>query len=237
MLGFSDAITASAISPDEKLIACASQDCVIKIYNAETSSEICTLVGHSNLITCLRFSPDCSQLASSSWDESIIIWDVKSEFVVSILTGHERKVNSIGTMAFKFSFFFILFFFFMINLIIEYNRDGSFLASASWDTTIKIWDCSNDFRCKYTINTGERPVNCVTWSCDEKRVLAGLWDGTIKVFDIEDPLVMGKEGVLVATLKGIFTFVYSSCLRSLVVNEVLPFFFSFLWSLFGRLTF
>lgn len=190
--GFSDAITASAISADEKLIACASQDCVIKIYNAETSSEICTLVGHSNLITCLKFSPDCSQLASSSWDESIIIWDVKSEFVISILSGHERKVNSI-----------------------EYNQEGNYLASASWDTTIKIWDCSNEFKCRYTINTGERPVNCVTWSCDEKRVIAGLWDGTIKVFDIEDPIVMGKEGVLVATLEG-----HTKSIQSIAVSPL-----------------
>jgi WD40 repeat protein len=37
---------------------------------------------------------------------------------------------------------------------VEYNRDGTLLATASWDTTVKVWDCLAEFTCKYTIQTG-----------------------------------------------------------------------------------
>lgn len=179
--GYTDGVTATAISSDEALVASASQDCVIKIYNLATSSELATLVGHSNLISCLRFSPDNAQLASASWDESVIVWDVANEFVIATLTGHERRVNAL-----------------------EYNRDGTLLATASWDTTVRVWDCLADFTCKYVVQTGERPVNCLAFSADESCILAGLWDGTVKVFKVvnEHSKLDFKEGECVATLTG-----------------------------------
>eukprot|EP01123_Difflugia_compressa_P004916 TRINITY_DN1643_c0_g2_i2.p1 TRINITY_DN1643_c0_g2~~TRINITY_DN1643_c0_g2_i2.p1 ORF type:complete len:821 (-),score=183.96 TRINITY_DN1643_c0_g2_i2:221-2683(-) len=54
---------------------------------------------------------------------------------------------------------------------------------------------TGDANAYQTITTGERPVNACTFSPDDKKIIAGTWDGKIKEFNVE-------TGQLVATLIG-----------------------------------
>jgi len=172
--GHSEAVTACDFSKGQNpLIACATKDCTIHLYNADSGSLVSTLVGHSSYIPAVKFSPDGNQLVSCSWDESIIVWDVRTELPIATLTDHARKVNDIA-----------------------FSHDGSHFASASWDTTLRIYN--SDWKCIRTIPTGERPVNAVSWAADDRSVLAGTWDGVIKVFSLE----VDQEGTLLATMSG-----------------------------------
>jgi len=172
--GHSEGVTACDFAKGSTpLVACATRDCSIHVYNSESGSLICTLVGHSNHIPAIKFSPDATQLVSCSWDESIIVWDIRTEIPIFTLTDHSRRVNDVA-----------------------FSHDGNFLASASWDTTLKIYNASGDYKCIRTIPTGEKPVNAVAWAHDDKAILSGTWDGRISVWSLEDD----KEGTLIASM-------------------------------------
>src|ERR1700736_2945837 len=70
--GHSALVYGIAFSPDGKLLATASFDNTVKLWNfAAGGKEILTLSGHTGPVYCVAFSPDGSVLASSSLDQSI----------------------------------------------------------------------------------------------------------------------------------------------------------------------
>ncbi|KAB1199688.1 F-box/WD repeat-containing protein sel-10 [Morella rubra] len=60
------------------------------------------------------------------------------------------------------------------------SEDGSFLYSASWDKTFKVWRVS-DSKCLESINAHDDAVNCLVAGFDGL-VLTGSADGTVKVW-------------------------------------------------------
>ena len=67
-----------AFSPDSRLLAAASKDRTIRIYNLEEDVLVHLLKGHRDMIMEVAFSPDGQYLVSGSADHSVILWDVKS---------------------------------------------------------------------------------------------------------------------------------------------------------------
>jgi WD40 repeat protein len=71
-----DAVTTVAASPDGTLLATASADNVIRLWDRETGKASLTLEGHSAVVTALSFLPDGSRLASASADRTIRFWNL-----------------------------------------------------------------------------------------------------------------------------------------------------------------
>jgi WD40 repeat protein len=63
-----------AFSPDEKYLACANGDNIIRIFQLETGKIVKTLSGHSGIIKSLLFSPDSRSLYSCGFDGSLRAW-------------------------------------------------------------------------------------------------------------------------------------------------------------------
>lgn len=173
--GFTEGVTTTAFSPRDNLIACATRDCTIRIFDGESGSEIATLVGHSSWIPSLTFSSDGSLLASAGWDSLVILWDVRDAKEVSRFTSHSRRVNDVA-----------------------FSSDSTMLASAGWDTEVKIWLTNGETREKYSVSCGDRPLNSVAWGPEDKKLIVGTWDGTIKVISMD----YEEEGKILATLTG-----------------------------------
>jgi len=64
-----------ALHMRKQIIATASDDCLWKIWNMETSENIMTGEGHKDWICGIDFHPAGSHLVTSGSDRSIKLWD------------------------------------------------------------------------------------------------------------------------------------------------------------------
>ena len=120
-------------SPDDHLIAVASSDNTIKLYDSDSGTLIRTLSGHTNDVNTVAFSPDGMLIASGAggWDASgestIKIWNVINGDLITTLPGHDYWVDD---LAFSSNGLYLL----------SSGRDGLYPSN---DAKIKIWRTSD----------------------------------------------------------------------------------------------
>jgi WD40 repeat protein len=164
-----DAVHAVAFSPIHDLLVSASRDRTIKLWRTFKKFQApLTLRGHESYVNSLSFSPDGEQMVSVSGsrlldkDNSVRLWNFQNEPVIGrMIYTHDQPVNSVA-----FS-----------------PGNGTFLASASNDTTVRLNTMSRqrDFR---LLTDHKHPVTAVTFSPDEQYLASGAKDGTIKLWYI-----------------------------------------------------
>jgi WD40 repeat protein len=111
-----------SFSPDGKLIATASDDKTIRLWNLD-GKEIKKLEGHNERVLGVTFSPDGKKLASASFDKTVKLWEMSNpgygKLDVKLLQtfkGHDDWVWNVS-----------------------FDKDGKTLASASSDRTVRRW--------------------------------------------------------------------------------------------------
>lgn len=157
--GHLGAVWACAISPDGALIASASSDQTVKLWDAATGAELRTLVGHSSMVVDCVFSPDGTLLASAGADATIRLWDVQTGLEHLVLTGHERAVSAVAFAA-----------------------DGRSLVSAAADRTVKVWKVATG-RERATLPGHTDVVNDCAIAPDGSYAVSVSIDGTMRVWD------------------------------------------------------
>lgn len=120
-------INSIAISPNDQIIASASRDKLVKLWNKDKLTLISVLRGHKRGVWCVQFSPIDRCIASSSADKTIKIWSLTDYSCLRSFEGHTGSVL-------KFSFV---------------TRGMQLLSSGS-DGLIKLWtiktnECVNTF--------------------------------------------------------------------------------------------
>ena len=115
--GHTSAVNALAISLDQRILASASDDRTVRLWDLVTGQELRQLIGHSDRVQAVAISPNGQMIASGGGDNLIKLWNPLTGEAIADLTGHSGPINALVITA-----------------------DGQQLASASADKTIKIWD-------------------------------------------------------------------------------------------------
>ena len=78
-------MNAVGFSPDSKLLALASGDGEVKLWDTSTGVALQTLEGHSESVSSVAFSPDGKVLASASGDGTVKLWNTSTGEVLQRL--------------------------------------------------------------------------------------------------------------------------------------------------------
>ena len=65
-----------AFSPDGSVLASASWDRTVRLWDVKTGEQKGTLTGHTEMVESVAFSPDGTTLAGGSWDRTMLLWKV-----------------------------------------------------------------------------------------------------------------------------------------------------------------
>ena len=183
----------------ESMIVSASRDRTIKVWNPNRGILIRTLTGHGHRINTIAISSDyilrCGPydyfnnktfqtkedmiqvakekydayrnehgpdtLVSGSDDFTIYMWKYETDKApIKRLLGHQQLINHI-----------------------VYSSDGRYIASASFDKKIKLWNGHNG-EFLYTLTGHVGPVYQIVWSYDSRYLVSASKDSTAKLWDI-----------------------------------------------------
>ena len=115
-IGAAGTITDLQFSPNQKILATATQEGHAALWRTDNCSSVATLNGgHTELVYSIRFDASGEKLITASQDKSAIIWSLNGE-VLARLVGHADRIYSA-----------------------EFNVDGSWALTASRDGTTALW--------------------------------------------------------------------------------------------------
>lgn len=88
------AVSSVAFSPNGRVLATASRDKTIKLWDVQSGRLIRTLTGHTSPVYAVAFSPDGRTLASSSADLTFALWADQTVKLWDVNSGSELRTLS-----------------------------------------------------------------------------------------------------------------------------------------------
>lgn len=194
-------IYAVAISPDGTSTASALANHTLELWSVITGKFSKKLKGHSDKVHSIMFSQNASQLVSGSADNSVRLWDTDRGTCLCIINNHLDSVQSVkflsqGLQVVSGSFDKTVQITNLTGLHIHMFEGHSgkvydiavssnevFVASASQDTNICIWNVLNK-KLMHTLQGHTKTVYTVAFSPNDTIIAFGSWDQTIQIWDI-----------------------------------------------------
>uniref|UniRef100_A0A5F5PT50 Notchless protein homolog 1 n=1 Tax=Equus caballus TaxID=9796 RepID=A0A5F5PT50_HORSE len=116
MTGHQALINQVLFSPDSRIVASASFDKSIKLWDGRTGKYLASLRGHVAAVYQIAWSADSRLLVSGSSDSTLKVWDAKAQKLATDLPGHADEVYAV-----------------------DWSPDGQRVASGGKDKCLRIW--------------------------------------------------------------------------------------------------
>lgn len=154
---------ALAFSSDGSLLAAASNDGLVRIWQTADGALRSTISGHTAAATGVAFSPDGRWIASSSEDKTLRVLDVQTgELVRTILA----PADSLGLLGMTF------------------NPSGTLLVAGDWNGALRIW--RTDDWSVAALQGHKGGTNSVAFSADGTKLVSLSYDGTIRLWGVRE---------------------------------------------------
>ena len=150
---------ALAFSPDGSLLAVASHDASVRLFDVETRAETSRLQGPEVRVLSLAFSPDGTILASGDWNGRVRLWEVAGGKLLETISTTDVPVRTLA-----------------------FSPDAETLASSGDDGVVRLWDVGEASARDTLIGHGGTVLS-LSFSADGRTLASGSGDGTVKLWD------------------------------------------------------
>ncbi|HSH80258.1 MAG TPA: WD40 repeat domain-containing protein, partial [Herpetosiphonaceae bacterium] len=150
--GHSGAVESVRFAPDGRTFASADHDGQVRVWNAADGSLLRMLAGYR-----VAYTPDGGLLATAD-NRQIHLWQPDDGAKLATLTGHDDWVMGLA-----------------------FSPDGTLLASASRDKTVRVWRVE-DGRLLHTMRGHTAYAYSVAWTPDGRLLASSSYDGTVRIW-------------------------------------------------------
>jgi WD40 repeat protein/predicted Ser/Thr protein kinase len=176
-------VMTAVYSPDGLYVASGGADRAIRLWEAASRHDLTALHGHTGYIRNLAFTADGRRLVSVSQlpslgyteygteDGTVRLWELGVQTGASVLRGHTNDVYPVA-----------------------YSPDGQWIASGSWDKTLRLWDAATGEICAVLPHPGV--LRTLAFSPDGSRLVSGCaQESSLQIWNV-------ATGQLQKTFKG-----------------------------------
>jgi WD40 repeat protein len=167
-----------AWSPDGQLLASASDDGSVQLWEAATGETVRVLAGAGGSVWSVSWSSKGSLLASGSSDGSVRLWNTETGEVVRVLSEEGGRVRSVS-----------------------WSPNGCLLASGSFDGAVRLWNTESGEAGRGLARDGGSILS-VSWSPDGRLLAASSEDGSVSLWQVETGQVqtLAAEGGRISSI-------------------------------------
>jgi hypothetical protein len=159
LTGHDGPVNGVAFSPNGRLLATASDDKTVRLWNPAGGEHRRTLTGHDGAVLGVAFSPAGGLLATAGRDGTVRLWDPAAGEHRHTLTGHDGSVNGVA-----------------------FSPAGGLLATAGRDGTVRLWNpAAGEHR--HTLTGHDGAVLGVAFSPAGRLLATAGRDRTVRLWD------------------------------------------------------